>query len=80
MTEQENTGPVQTYAFTLSFKVGGVVDSSLGLDETLSKLHAELTEFYGEGAYEVIDFHAATEEEILAYTTFMSQDEDVTIN
>lgn len=76
----EQTGSVNTYSFTLSFKVGGVVDSSLDLDGALGKLKDELTDFYGEDGFEVQDFHVATTEEIEAYKAFLVPDDDVTIN
>lgn len=80
---KEQTGPMTTFAFTLSFKVGGVVDSPYSQEETLSKLSAELTDFYGPDGYEILDFHVATEDEIMAYRAFMSMsndENDVTIN
>lgn len=75
-------GPMVTYAFTLAFKVGGVVDSRLTTEATREKLSAELSDFYGPDGYEILDFHEATPDEVMAYKNFMmsEEDEDVTIN
>lgn len=72
---------ITPYSFTLTFRVGGLVDSSLSPEETREKLHEELSLFYGDDGYELIDFREATPEEVLTYRKYLEENlEDETIN
>lgn len=68
---QDNKELAIPFSFTLQFKVGGIVDSTLAKDETLEKLHAELSAFYGDDGYEIVDFREATADEVETYKKYI---------
>jgi hypothetical protein len=74
MNDNYPTAAVETYSFVLSVKVGGVVDSTLSVDETKAKLSAELSDFYGEDGYELIEFHPASDEEKAQYAKIIAEE------
>lgn len=80
MNDNKTNKTINTYSFTISFKVGGIVDSILDLEGAKAKLSAELTDFYGEEGFEIIDFHVSTPEEIAEYAAFLADNTDETIN
>lgn len=82
MNDNTSTTDKVTYAFTLSFKVGGVIDFSADPEAARNELIKELDAFYGSDGYDILDFHAATEVETEAYNMFIASLDDTnkTIN
>ena len=80
MPDLDPATTMQTFAFTLSFKVGGIIDSDTTYDETKEVLLTRLSEVYGPGVV-LEDFHAASETEINDYLSALQSDsEEETIN
>lgn len=70
-----------TYAFVFRFKVGGLIDSPLSHEDSLTKLKEELTQFYGTEGVEILEFRKATDEEVSAYHEYIEAEETpATIN
>lgn len=78
MPDLDPNANIQTFSFTLAFKVGGIIDSDTNFDETKAVLLERLKEVYGPGV-ELIDFHAASEQEIEEYLSALNTNEE-TIN
>lgn len=77
MNDNANT-EVTMYIFELVTSIKGLAPSVLSREETLEKLHAEMTDFYGEGGYEIKDFREATDDEIAVFKSIAEDylDED----
>jgi hypothetical protein len=65
------TTAVTSYSFTMTFTVGGIVDSTYTMEETLANLKRELSEFYGPDGFELTEFRVANEDELAVYRKFL---------